>query len=239
MTNNETLLPVNQIKPTEICGAMAHDIKNIFVGIKMYCSLLKKEATSNSNINDLTNVIEDNSNDALQMIFAYLDSSRFENQNLKLDKHLWDMNKRIKSIVHFIRPAAKNKNININVTYAQTEALLMIDRLKIRRVMINVLTNAIKYTPKGGVINLNISTTNSHIEVSFSDTGIGIPKKLLPYIFDRYTIARRKGTENEKTTGIGLWTSKKIIELHGGEITVSSKPDKGSTFKIILPKHIV
>ncbi len=215
---------------------MAHDLQSVFVGITLYSNLIKTHSDEKELVEEYANIIKKNSDDSLDMIKAFFDSLRLEKIDFKLKLESWDMNKRISSVLKLVKPIAKEKTISINVVDFPKSAELAMDRLKFRRVLVNLLSNAIKFTPRGGQIFISINNTTDNIEVSISDTGIGISKTLLPHIFDRFTKASREGTEKEKSIGIGLWTTKKIVELHGGQISVKSKVNEGTKFEINIPK---
>ena len=215
---------------------MAHDLQSVFVGITLYSNLIKTHSDKKELVEEYANIIKKNSDDSLDMIKAFFDSLRLEKIDFKLKLESWDMNKRISSVLKLVKPIAKEKTISINVLDFPKSAELAMDRLKFRRVLVNLLSNAIKFTPRGGQIFISINNTTDNIEVSISDTGIGISKTLLPHIFDRFTKASREGTEKEKSIGIGLWTTKKIVELHGGQISVKSKVNEGTKFEINIPK---
>jgi two-component system phosphate regulon sensor histidine kinase PhoR len=220
----------------DIWGSMVHDLQSVFVGITIFSNLIKTRSDEKELVEEYANLIKKNSDDSLDMLKAYLDSLRFEKIGFRLKLESWDMNKRMSSILKLVKPIAKEKTISINVDYFPKSADLDMDRLKFKRVLFNLLSNAIKFTPRGGQIFISINNTTDNIEVSISDTGIGISKRLLPHIFDRFTKASREGTEKEKSIGIGLWTTKKIVELHGGQISVKSKVNKGTKFEINIPK---
>jgi len=104
----------------------------------------------------------------------------------------------------------------------------------------NLLTNAIKFTPKGGQVQVLLQRVNSHIELSVSDTGIGIPPSFLPHVFDRFSQRESSANRSYGGLGLGLAISKQLVELHGGSIRVSSRGEgKGATFFVDLPLSIV
>ena len=106
---------------------------------------------------------------------------------------------------------------------------------KFTRVIDNILTNALKFTPLGGKININISKSNTIALLKIEDNGIGIPLHLQALIFDKFTTAGRRGTSGEKSLGLGMSICKKIVALHQGKIWFESKDNTGTTFFIELP----
>ncbi|MEL7004130.1 MAG: ATP-binding protein, partial [Bacteroidota bacterium] len=103
------------------------------------------------------------------------------------------------------------------------------------RAIANLISNAIKFTPKEGEIKLIISKLDDQLSIEVKDTGIGIPEELCPYIFHKFSGAKRVGLNQEKANGLGLHITKKLIELHHGTISFSSKEGHGSSFNILLP----
>lgn len=111
------------------------------------------------------------------------------------------------------------------------------DEVKFSQVVHNILSNAIKFTPQNGEISVVIKDYKKTVEMIIEDNGIGIPDNLQPYIFDRHTRAARKGLNGERSIGIGLHISKKLVELQRGKISFESKENKGSRFVIEFPKY--
>jgi signal transduction histidine kinase len=110
------------------------------------------------------------------------------------------------------------------------------DRNKLRRVLVNLLSNAIKFTPKGGRVTLTAARAQADMVcIAVTDTGVGIPPEDLERLFDKYEQARSRATRSEKGTGLGLYITKQLVELHGGEIEVASQVGQGSTFSFTLP----
>src|SRR5438270_274258 len=108
-------------------------------------------------------------------------------------------------------------------------------RAKLRRVLVNLLSNALKFTPRGGRVRLGAAREGDMVRVSVSDTGVGIPPEDVHDIFDKYAQARSRATRSEKGTGLGLYITRQLVELHGGKIEVQSEVGKGSTFSFTIP----
>ena len=108
---------------------------------------------------------------------------------------------------------------------------------KLREIIINLVDNAIKFTPSGGKVTLQAEEREKYVDISVEDTGIGIPPESLDEIFDRFHQIQRKERGSREGTGIGLAIVKSLVELHGGNITVHSEPGKGSRFTVTLPRE--
>jgi signal transduction histidine kinase len=114
------------------------------------------------------------------------------------------------------------------------------DRQRIREMLLNLVTNAVKYTPSGGNIGLSLTEEHDHVTITVRDSGIGIAPGDLPHIFDRFWRAdpARSRTGERPGTGLGLAITKWIVEAHGGSITVQSRPGRGTIFTVLLPKPV-
>jgi signal transduction histidine kinase len=109
------------------------------------------------------------------------------------------------------------------------------DRTKLRQLFLNILDNAIRYTPGGGSITVSLARNEGRAVVSVADTGIGIPGEHLPFIFDRFYRVDKARTNAEGGTGLGLAIASSIAKMHGGEIEIESQVGKGTTVRIVLP----
>lgn len=108
-------------------------------------------------------------------------------------------------------------------------------REKLWRVVSNLITNAIKFSPAGAIIHVELWQKDDHIFISVKDPGIGIPKEIAPKVFDLFTEVKRQGTAGEQAFGLGLSISKQIVEAHGGKIWFESEQNAGTTFFVELP----
>jgi signal transduction histidine kinase len=126
------------------------------------------------------------------------------------------------------------KNITLYQEEVPQPITIAADEKKIERILLNLISNAIKYTPEGGTVNIETGMKGRYAYFKVQDTGYGIPEDELPYIFDRFR--RVKGHESKAVgTGLGLAIVKSLVEAHQGEISVTSQVDEGSTFTVNLP----
>ena len=113
---------------------------------------------------------------------------------------------------------------------------LRADRAKLRRIIVNLLSNALKFTPRGGRVTVRAEAAgDDYLTIEVADTGVGIAADDLPILFDKYEQARHRATRGEKGTGLGLYITRQLVELHGGTIRAESEVGRGSTFSLTLP----
>lgn len=185
-------------------------------------------------------VIDRNARAQVQLINDLLDLSRIMSGKLRLDIRQVPMADIVKAAVDSARPSAEAKDIRIKVLLDPVQTIVSGDSERLQQVFWNLLTNAIKFTPKGGQVHVLLQRVNSHLELSVSDTGVGIPSSFLPHVFDRFAQKDSSTTRLHGGLGLGLSISKQLVELHGGSIRASSLGEgKGSTFFVNLPVSIV
>ena len=216
-----------------ILRAVAHDLRNPIGGIASL-TLAMEDDDFTPEQRELINLIRETSNDTLELISELLEVTNDGKSTLK--KELVDINTLTGKSVDLLRFKASEKNQQIDLQVLQQPGELLISREKIGRVLGNLITNAIKFSPRGGVISVCIRDLKRDVEISVKDNGIGIPENMQREIFNMFTEAKRPGTAGEKSFGLGLSISKQIVESHNGTIWVESKPGSGSTFYVRLPK---
>ena len=177
-------------------------------------------------------------NNTVEIIRDLLDYSIIigDQKELFFDKiKLFDF---VKSTVELHQHNAHKKNIKISIFNTDDEFDCCLNKLKFSRVLDNLISNAIKFTPTGGKINLDFKDyENERVLISITDSGIGIPEKIKDKIFIPFSESGRTGTENEASNGLGLSIVKSIVDKHNGKIWFESKINEGTTFFISLPKR--
>ena len=149
-----------------------------------------------------------------------------------LKKQVVDIVEIVRAVVEQKSLIAEQKNLKIHTHFSQPKIFAQVNKEKLSRVFENLLSNAIKFTKTDGVINLKVLEDQSDLLIEIQDSGIGIPEAMQAIIFNKFTKSKRIGTEGEQTTGLGLFISKRIIEMHGGKIWFESIPNEGTTFFI-------
>jgi heavy metal sensor kinase len=170
----------------------------------------------------------------IRLIGSLLTLARADARQIPVSRESVDLGRLVTDAVEQIRPAAVDKAIALNVS-SNGDIRLRADQDLILQLMLNLLDNSVKYTPRGGSIDLSCRAEGSHAEVTVADTGSGIPAEHLPHIFDRFYRVDKARTRAEGGAGLGLSISRWIAEAHGGTLRVESTPGRGSKFTLSLP----
>lgn len=187
-------------------------------------------------------VINRNARRLQELIDQLLELSKIDSGKIYLKVTNGDLVKFLKSVIFSFESISESKNISMNVSFPESTKNVFFDEDKLEKIITNLMSNAFKYTPDGGVVTVSVEYTAQHYIIEISDTGKGMSKDEVKKIFDRFY--RVAGTE-EKGTGIGLALTKELIDLQNGQVSVTSRTGKGTTFKVriphsleLLPKHI-
>jgi len=181
-------------------------------------------------------LIEKNARRLLGFVNQLLDISKLEAGQMPMDLRPHSPVEVVQMVAETFLPLARQREVALQVTLPDTSALFMFDREKLEQIISNLLSNALKFTGKGGRVGLHLSIADTrHIALQVTDTGIGIPDTALPFIFDRFY---QVGTTAVQGTGIGLALTKELVERLGGTITVDSRVGEGTTFQVQLPASI-
>ncbi|MCB2197050.1 MAG: HAMP domain-containing histidine kinase [Bacteroidetes bacterium] len=232
---NAELERLNEIK-NQFIGMAAHDLRsplgNIF-SISEYL-VLRNENLNNTQKKFVSN-IKKQSSFLLNLLNDLLDVSVIESGKVQLKKSKEDINQLIQSNIDLNRELAEKKNIEIKFNTDNESTQLFIDKNKVDQVMNNLLTNAIKYSNSGTKIQVSLKKKTDQIIIEVKDQGLGIKHNEIPLLFKPFQKTSTVGTQGEKSTGLGLYIAKRIVEAHHGEISVKSKVGSGSTFCFTLP----
>ena len=184
---------------------------------------------------NMVSMMERNTQNLIELVNDLLDASKLESGTMRLDHASIELGGLIAELREQMQPMAREKEITLEEALPPDLPPLNADRAKLRRVLVNLLSNALKFTPRGGRVEVGAARSGAVVRVTVADTGVGIPPEDLARLFDKYEQARSRATRSEKGTGLGLYITRQLVELHGGEISVQSEVGKGSTFSFTIP----
>lgn len=209
---------------------ISHEILTPLSIIMGAVGLLKKK--SRKGIDEI-NIMERNLDGLRRLLGQLLDFRKMESGNLELKVRENNIIKHVYGIIENLQFLAKDKNIKLSFESDNDMLICYFDEDKINKIVQNLISNAIKYTPDGGQVSVGIKSDSQSLIIKISDTGVGISSEELDGVFDRFY--RAESGREESGTGIGLALVKKLVSMHYGTITVKSKPETGAIFIVTLP----
>jgi GAF domain-containing protein len=224
---------------SEFLANMSHELRtplNAIIGFsevlgeRLFGELNEKQA-------EYTEDILSSGRHLLSLINEILDLSKVEAGRMELEVATFDLPLAIDNARTFVRERATKHGINLDVTVDERLGDFVGDERKIKQILLNLLSNAVKFTPEGGRIGINARQADGSVEISVSDTGIGISPEDQAQIFEEFRQVGGDYAHKREGTGLGLTLAKKFVELHGGRIWVESEVGKGSTFSFTLPER--
>jgi signal transduction histidine kinase/DNA-binding response OmpR family regulator len=218
----------------EFISTASHDLKNPITTILGFSQSLSKAGPLNDTQTDFANRIHAAAEHMRQLVQDLLDLAKVD-MGTELKKEQVDLNTLVSSTADEFQLQAETKKQAIQVKKGKQQVFVQGDPLQLQQALRNLVSNAIKYTPDGGSIHLAIETSNENAVIRVKDTGYGIPPDDLPFIFDRFYRVRSDDVKDIEGNGLGLAIVKSVVEQHGGQISVESKPGKGSCFTVTLP----
>jgi len=227
---------LNSLK-SDFISNMSHELRTPLASIVGFAETIDADTElTPDKIKEFNKIILDESKRLAKLIDDVLDFSKLEREKEPLNKTEFDLILLLKTASKEFREAASEKNISFSLEIPEAEIKIYADKERISKVIKNLLSNAVKFTESGGRVTLIVQDFLKETEIIISDTGIGIPQDELPFIFEKFRKLETRG-KSTKSTGLGLVTAKKIIDLHKGLIRVKSEVNKGTTFIIRLPKN--
>ena len=220
---------------------VSHELRTPLTSIKSYTEALVDGAWENKEIAPgFLKVIETETDRMMRMITDLLNLSRMDQNRLGLEKEFINMNELVVHIVNRFEMVLQSepyreKNYRILTDITQRDLWVELDQDKITQVLDNIINNAIKYSPDGGRIIVRLMETHTDIIASVSDEGLGIARKDIPHLFDRFYRVDKARSRAMGGSGLGLAIAQEVVQLHGGKIWVNSIENKGSTFFVSLP----
>ena len=211
---------------------ISHEFKTPLTILKGELEITLKRIRSSQEYESILRSSLEEIDNMSKIVEELLTLARFDSKEAALEVAPLDLNLLLKEVLSDIKILAAEKDIEINFA-SKEEIILKADKKQLRRVFMNLLDNAIKYTPRNGKITLNSLKEKNLAKIEINDTGIGIPQDEIPYIFDRFY--RLDKSRSSTGFGLGLSIAKSIVEAHKGSIEVESKLNEGASFTVYLP----
>src|SRR5437764_13961179 len=220
----------------EFLATLSHELRTPLSAILGWSHIVRQNQLEEGQLTRALETIERNAHAQSRLIDDLLDVSRIISGKLQIDVRLVDLSTIIEAAIEAVRPAFEAKDIKFNVDLGWHAFPVMGDANRLQQVFWNLFSNAVKFTPRRGQVNVRISSENSGGYVSVTDTGVGIKREFLPYIFDRFRQADGSTTRTHGGLGLGLAIVRHLVELHNGNVRVESDGrELGSTFTVSLP----
>jgi signal transduction histidine kinase/ligand-binding sensor domain-containing protein len=232
------LLELNASKD-KFFSIIAHDLKNPFNSIIGFSGILKEEIKSGNlaSMEEYAGLINTSASQTLRLLENLLEWANSQRGKLLFKPVPIKLNELLVEEFSVLIEMAIGKNIELK-SFLTDDLTIIADRNMLKTVMRNLISNAIKFTYKNGKVEVKAMIENKHVEISVSDSGIGMTKETKAKLFRIDANLSTRGTEDEKGTGLGLFLCKEFVEKHGGKIWVESEPGKGSIFRFVLPLNI-
>ena len=229
---------ISQMKD-EFLATLSHELRTPLNAIFGWAQILKLDYENPETVREAMEVIDRNVRLQTQLIEDLLDMSRIISGKVRLDVQQVELAELIDTAIESVRPAAEAKELRLESVVDPHAGPVSGDPGRLQQVLWNLLTNAIKFTPKGGKIHVVLERINSHVEISVVDSGAGIDQEFLPHLFERFSQADASTTRKHGGLGLGLSIVKNLVELHGGSISAQSDgTGRGATFIIRLPLRV-
>ncbi|MBN2417404.1 HAMP domain-containing protein [bacterium] len=222
---------------TELISMVAHELKSPLTSIYGFSELLLDSHVLEDQAKEYAQVILNESSRLTELVNKFLDLSRLEAGKTEINMLPFDMKQLVEKITLFHNGMAKQKNIKVITEIPEKLPLASGDQDFIEQVILNLFSNAVKYSPVNSKIGIELKVEENRIQVSIIDNGYGIPKESLPYIFNKFYRVAESEESDQATegSGLGLALAREIVEQHGGTIRVNSKLGVGSVFSFSIP----
>ncbi len=217
-------------------STLSHELRTPLTAILGWTRMLRSSALSDEKRSKGLETIDRNARAQVALIEDILDLSRIVTGKLRLDLEAVELGAVIEAAIETVRPAADARSIHLTVALDPDAGTVIGDPNRLQQIVWNLLTNAVKFTPRGGRVSVWLRREASHVEVTVADNGQGIAPSLLPHVFDRFRQGDATTTRSQNGLGLGLAIVKHLTELHGGTIDAASDGDaQGATFTVRIP----
>ncbi|SHG54273.1 ATP-binding protein [Massilia sp. CF038] len=220
----------------EFLAMLAHELRNPLAPISSAAQLLRHVRHSEQRLAEITDIIIRQVGHITGLVDDLIDVSRVTRGLISTEQQPQDLHRIIGDALEQVRPLMLTRRHQLSVELPANPVRIMGDQKRVVQVLTNLLGNAAKYTPEGGIIDLSMQYDDTHVHLRLRDNGIGIEPDLLPRVFDLFTQGERSADRAQGGLGVGLAVVKSLAELHGGQVSAASEGrGKGSTFTLTLP----
>jgi signal transduction histidine kinase len=227
----------NRLKD-EFLATLSHELRTPLNAIMGWAHVLGQSSHDRETVQRAATVIRQNAGSQAQLIDDILDVSRIVGGKLVLDTSLVDLHKVINNAIDSLMPAATAKSIQV-VRTLDAEIKVIGDSDRLQQIVWNLVSNALKFTPKGGRVEVILRDEGGDAQIEVTDTGIGISAEFLPFVFDRFRQADSSMSRRHSGLGLGMAIVRHLVELHGGTVSVASAGEnQGTTFRLMLARHL-
>ncbi len=234
----ETLRREKKLMEDNFITMVSHQLRSPLVAIQQYFEVILAGMAGRVEDTQKEMIVraKERLGSLLQLINDWLDMARISRGQIVDKLKPVAVDKLLERQVEFMKPLAQEAKVRLELRPAEKPALVMGDEQSLEQVFSNLITNAIKYNKKEGSVVITLREEDGFLIADVTDTGIGISREQLPFIFDQFYRASRSEDQRIRGTGLGLAIAKKIVEAHNGSIQATSELDRGSTFSVRLPK---
>ena len=220
----------------EFLANVSHELRNPLNAILGWSKILRKSQLDKDTVAKALETIERNVDSEQRLIESILDISRITARKLQLDIHPVELRPVIEAVVDTVRPAAETKNIRLRITLDSKSLVVAGDAWRLQQIFSNLLSNSIKFTPDKGSVEIILTRKDSHARIEVIDSGRGISREFLPYVFERFRQSEVTAASKDGGLGLGLTIVRHLVDLHSGTIKAASGGEgMGAIFTVDLP----
>jgi PAS domain S-box-containing protein len=224
----------------EILAMLSHELRTPLTGLIAASQLLQRRIGQDESLLQLVHLVERNAQAQAQLVNELLDVSRITTGKLQITWDPVELSEVVHEVVASYGGMAEEHGVQLSLEEANAASLIHGDYQRLRQVVTNLVTNAIKFTPSGGCVKLSLGVDGDQVRLQVADTGMGISPAFLPHVFDPFRQQDSSSTREQSGLGLGLAIVRRLVELHGGQVTVASPGEgQGTTFAVTLPQLAV
>ncbi len=218
---------------SEFVATASHELRSPLTSIKGFVELLQRSPESMSaRQREFVQIIMRSTDRLVDLVNDLLDVARIEADHVEVNRRPIDVAEPVREVVELMGPRIADKRQQLSTYVAPDLPLAFADAGRVRQIVANLITNAHMYTPAGGKVDVSVQPVDEAVQITVSDTGVGMTREQVEHVFDRFY---RASGETQPGTGLGLSIVKSLVDMHDGQVKVESDPGKGTTFRIRLP----